>query len=132
MADPSYCTDRVLLVAMAPWFVLLKPVLPALGNVIADAVVQKFTKPKPKATADEVAAQLAELQNAATGNAEAIKVVAEQLERTVKAIEQGATTAEERVSGLQRQIKTLRALLVIVGVMALVALVLGIVAMVRQ
>jgi hypothetical protein len=85
---------------MAAWFVpALKAVLPYVSS-IATAVIPVFTTRK----SDEAAAaqaklqqqQIAELQSAASQDAVHIKGLAEQLQKTVAALEQGASLAEAR------------------------------------
>ena len=84
---------------MAAWLVpAVKAILPYLSSIIT-AAVPVFTTRK----SDEAAAkanlqqkQIAELQSAASQNAVHIKELAEQLQKTVAALEQGASLAEAR------------------------------------
>jgi hypothetical protein len=84
---------------MAAWFVpAVKAILPYVSTIVT-AAIPVFTTRK----SDEAAAQLkllqkqiAELQSAASQNAVHIKALAEQLQKTVTALEQGALLAEPR------------------------------------
>lgn len=85
---------------MAPWLVpALKAVLPHLGTIIS-AAVPVFTKKPPETASDQSAFlqhQITELQAAASQNADNIRELAEQLQRTVTALEQSAAIAETRL-----------------------------------
>ena len=84
---------------MAAWLVALKAILPHVGTVITAA--------KPLFTAKSAAndanptrllqQQIAELQSAASSNAESTKELAAQLQTAIKAIEQAATVAQARL-----------------------------------
>ena len=100
---------------MAAWVSALKAVLPYVTNVVT-AAIPAFTARKGQDRSAEVTAQqIAELQDAATHNAESVKVLAEQLQRTVSALEQGAVNAD-------RALRRLRLLAVASLLVALVAL----------
>jgi hypothetical protein len=85
---------------MAPWLVpAIKAVLPYLSSIIS-AAIPVFTARKSD---DEAAAQahllrqqIDELQTAASQNAVHIKELAEQLQKTLTGLEQGAQIAEAR------------------------------------
>ena len=82
---------------MAAWLPVLKTVLPYLTTVVT-AAVPAFTARKDDGKSNHlVAQQIAELQTAVRGNAESVKILAEQLQRTIQAIEAGAVSAERRV-----------------------------------
>jgi hypothetical protein len=77
----------------------LKAVLPHVGDIVA-AAKPVFTKKKPDTPAAEgglVQQQIAELQGAVAQNAAHIRELAEQLQRTVAALEQAAAAAEQRL-----------------------------------
>ncbi len=77
----------------------LKAVLPHVGDIVT-AAKPVFTKKKVEAPGNEgslLSQQIAELQAAAAQNAGHIKELAEQLQRTVAALEQAATLAEARL-----------------------------------
>jgi hypothetical protein len=85
---------------MAAWFgPAVKAILPYVSSIVA-AAMPVFTLRK----SDEAAAaqaqllqkQIAELQSAVSQNAAHIKALAEQLQKTVAALEQGALGAEPR------------------------------------
>jgi len=81
---------------MATWLIpALKAVLPHIGTIIS-ATAPAFTKKGAAPTTDQthlLQQQISELQGAASQNATHVKVLAEQLQRTVAAIEQAASVA---------------------------------------
>ncbi len=83
------------------WFVpALKAVLPYVSSIVAAAVPVFTTRKKDEAAAPQAELpqkQIAELQTAVSQNAVHIKELAEQLEKTVAALEQGASLAESRL-----------------------------------
>ena len=79
---------------MAPWLSVLNTVLPYLTTIVT-ATVPAFTAKKDNE-------QIAELQAAVRHNAESIKLLAEQMQRTVQAIEAGAASAERAMHRAQR------------------------------
>jgi hypothetical protein len=83
---------------MAAWLIpALKAVLPHVGDIIS-AAKPVFTR-KPAAGGDQPAVQeqIAELQAAVSQNAANIKELAEQLQSTVKVLEQASVIAEQRL-----------------------------------
>ena len=81
---------------MPSWLLpALKAVLPHVGTIV-DAARPVFTRKKSEA-ADVQLQQIAELQAAASQNAENLKELAQQLQNTVAALEQSATLAESRL-----------------------------------
>jgi hypothetical protein len=105
---------------MNPWLIpALKAVLPHVGTIIS-AAKPVFTK-KASETAPEQGSllqkQITELQAAAAQNAGHIKELAEQLQKTVAALEQGAAVAETRLQ---------RVLLFCAASLAMSALALGV------
>lgn len=84
---------------MATWLIpALKAVLPHIGTIIS-ATGPAFTKKSTEATPDQtqlLQKQISELQLAASQNAKHVKELAEQLQRTVAAIEQAALVAEAK------------------------------------
>jgi hypothetical protein len=84
---------------MATWFIpALKAVLPHIGTIIS-ATAPAFTKKGAAPTTDQahlLQKQISELQSAASQNATHVKELAEQLQRTVAAIEQAASVAESK------------------------------------
>jgi len=109
---------------MAAWLPALKAVLPYVTNIVTTAI-PVFTARKGQDRAIETTAQqITELQGAATQNAESVKVLAEQLQRTVVAVEQAAVNAE-------RSMRLLRLLFAAAACLALAALAVALVALVR-
>jgi len=82
---------------MAMWLIpALKAVLPHIGTIIS-ATAPAFTKKGAAPTTDQtqlLQQQISELQTAASQNATHVKELAEQLQRTVAAIEEAATEAK--------------------------------------
>jgi len=85
---------------MAAWFLpALKAVLPHVGTIISSAA-PVFTKKSDTTVANQtllLQQQITELQAAASQNATHVRELAEQLQSTVAALEQGATLAEARM-----------------------------------
>jgi hypothetical protein len=84
---------------MAAWFLpALKAVLPHVGTIISVAA-PVFTRMNAAAASEAqlVQQQIAELQSAASQNADNIKALAEQLQVTVTALHQAAAIAETRL-----------------------------------
>ncbi len=84
---------------MPAWLIpALKAVLPHVGTIISVAV-PAFTRKRAEAAENPSALQqeqIAELQAAASQNAKHIRELAEQLQVTVKALEQAAAMADAR------------------------------------
>jgi len=81
---------------MAGWLIpALKAVLPHVGDILA-AAKPVFTKRRPEAPVAE-SQQIAELQAAASQNAEHIRELAAQLQSTVAALEKAAEIGESRL-----------------------------------
>jgi uncharacterized protein YlxW (UPF0749 family) len=85
---------------MAAWLIpALKAVLPHVGTIVS-AAAPVFTKKPDETVANQallLQQQITELQAAASQNAAHVRELAEQLQRTVAALEQGATLAEARL-----------------------------------
>lgn len=85
---------------MAAWLVpAVKVILPYLSSIVAAATPVFTTRKSDEAVAAQahlLQQQIAELQFAASQNAVHIKELAEQLQKTVAALEQGASLAESR------------------------------------
>ena len=82
--------------AMPSWLMpALKAILPHVGSIV-DAAKPVFTRKKPESSTD-VQQQIAELQAAASQNAEHVKELAEQLQSTVAALEKTAEVADLRL-----------------------------------
>jgi hypothetical protein len=85
---------------MAAWFVpAVKAILPYVSSIVTAAMPVFTTRKSDEAVAAQaqlLQKQIAELQSAASKNAVHIKELAEQLQKTVAALEQGASLAESR------------------------------------
>jgi len=85
---------------MAAWLIpALKAILPHIGTIIV-AAKPVFTTRKTGTDANQATLlqeQIAELQSAASRNAENTKELAAQLQRTVEALEQAAAIAESKL-----------------------------------
>ncbi len=86
---------------MAAWFIpAVKAILPFVSPIVASALPVFTTPRKADAAASEQAAvlqkQIGELQAAASQNAQHVKELAAQLQKTVAALEAGAALAEAR------------------------------------
>ncbi len=79
---------------MAAWLPVLKTVLPYVTSIVTTAV--------PAFTAKKDNERIVELQEAVKHNAESVRVLAEQLQRTVQAIEKGAVSTERTLKRAQR------------------------------
>ena len=86
---------------MAAWVTALKAVLPYVTNIVTAAIPAFTARRGQDRSAEVTAQQIGELQSAATHNAESVKVLAEQLQRTVSAVEQGAVNVEREVRRLR-------------------------------
>jgi methyl-accepting chemotaxis protein len=95
------------------WIPLAKTVLPYLTS-LATSAIPAFASRKDHAKSLEAHAdQTSELQAAATQSAASVKTLAEQLEKTIKAVDGGATAVEARfteVSGRLTKIAELQAI----------------------
>lgn len=86
---------------MAAWLPVVKAALPYVSNIVA-AAVPVFTNRKGQdGSAELVSRQIAELQEAVTGNAEAVKGLAAQVEKTITALGAGEADLAQRFATLQ-------------------------------
>lgn len=127
---------------MANWLPALKAVLPYITNVVTAALPAFSARP-----GQDVTRQIAELQTAVTHNAESIRVLAEQMQRAIRALEEGATnldrtlaqsrealgrhesaaaSLEQQSAALEQRLRTARRLALAAVVIAAGALVLAI------
>jgi DNA-directed RNA polymerase sigma subunit (sigma70/sigma32) len=84
---------------MAAWLVpALKAVLPHLGTLV-EVATPVFTRKSAEAAgqAQLLQQQIGELQSAATQNAQHVRSLAEELQKTVVALNQAAAVAEARL-----------------------------------
>ncbi len=83
---------------MPLWIPALKAALPYVASVVGSAI-PAFTARKDQArTNDLISQQIAELQQAVTANAGSIRLLAQQLENTLKAVEQGGNALERSLN----------------------------------
>jgi hypothetical protein len=85
---------------MAAWFIpAVKAILPLVSPIVSAALPVFTTRKNDEAATNQseiLQRQITELQTAASRNALHVKELAEQLQKTVAALEQGATVAEAR------------------------------------
>jgi chromosome segregation ATPase len=86
---------------MPPWLPVLKAALPYVSNIVAAALPVFTARRGQDATADLVSRQIAELQEAVTGNAETVKGLAAQVEQTIAALDAGEADLAQRLATLQ-------------------------------
>lgn len=87
---------------MAAWLPLLKASIPYITQIVSTAV-PAFTSKSAKGNLDDVIPkQIAELQAAATGNAEAVKTLATQLQEAINGIDAGAARLQQELVVLRR------------------------------
>jgi hypothetical protein len=104
---------------MVAWLVpAVQAILPLVGQIVS-STLPVFTTRKPDAPVQEptgiLQKQISELQTAASQNALHVKELAEQLQKTVAALEQGAVVAESRF----RRTTTLCGVAVVLSVIAI-------------
>ena len=81
---------------MAAWFTVVAPFLPD----IIQMAKPMFTRDKG---ADKIPQQIKELQDAATQNADAVKQLAGEMQRTLASLQQGASQLETTLAALQQR-----------------------------
>jgi hypothetical protein len=85
---------------MAAWFALAAPYLPD----IIQLALPLFTRTKAQEKTPElhsqqvIVQQITELQNAATQNADSIKLLATEMQKTIEALQVGATILEKKLN----------------------------------
>ncbi len=83
---------------MAVWLPVLKAALPYVSNIVA-AALPAFTRRKDdEATGELITQQITELQAAVTNNAETVKTLAAQFEKTLSALEASEAEMAERLT----------------------------------
>lgn len=75
---------------MAVWLPAVKIILPYLTQIVAAAIPAFTTKADKTGAEDITRSQIFELQDAATHNAEALKILATQLQQVISDIDAGA------------------------------------------
>lgn len=99
---------------MAAWLPIVKAALPYVTQIVTAALPSFTSRPAPSKQDDVVARQIAELQSAATHNAESIQGLAAQLKQTIEGIDAAG-------QDLQRELKALRRLAAVAVAVALLA-----------
>jgi hypothetical protein len=104
---------------MAAWLIpAVQAILPLVGQIVS-STLPVFTTRKPGAPVQDPAGvlqqQITELQTAASQNALHVKELAEQLQKTVTALEAAAEVAESRF----RQLRALAGAALVLAVAAL-------------
>jgi hypothetical protein len=89
---------------MAAWLPVLKAALPYVSNIVAAALPVFTARRGPDASAELVSRQIAELQDAVTQNAEAVKGLAAQVEKTITALDGGEAELARRLAALQETV----------------------------
>lgn len=113
---------------MAAWLVpAVQAILPLVGQIVSSAL-PVFTTRKPDAPVQDptgvLQQQITELQGAASQNAVHVKELAEQLQKTVAALEQAAALAESRFRRLKLVAAAAAVLALLASGLALAALLL--------
>lgn len=84
------------------WLSAVTVVLPYLTQIVA-AAIPAFTKKADKTGAEDITRnQISELQNAVTHNAEALKILATQLQQVINDIDSGSTKIEKETQAVKR------------------------------
>jgi hypothetical protein len=104
---------------MAAWLPVLKASLPYITQIITAALPMFTSKPGNAKSADLVPRQIEELQVAVIQNAESVKELATQLQNTIENLDSGA-------SGLQKEMRLLKRLIVLALTFSVIGLSLGI------
>ena len=86
---------------MPAWLPVLKAALPYVSNIVAAAVPVFTARREQDASGELTARQIAELQAAVTGNAETVKGLAAQVEKTITALDAGEADLAQRLAALQ-------------------------------
>ena len=86
---------------MPAWLATTKLLLPMVTEIVSSAIPAFTARKDQQRAADLVSQQIGELQTAATRNAESVHALAEQLQRTVGAIEHDAALLSVRLRRLQ-------------------------------
>lgn len=105
---------------MPAWLAAAKTVLPYVSTILS-ATLPVFTERKSQ-DRELITQQIGELQSAVTHNAESVKLLAEQMQKTLSALEQGA-------GELERKIRRARQLSLLAILMAAIALAIAAIAM---
>lgn len=91
---------------MAAWLAAAKAALPYVTNIVSAAIPAFTAQKNQEQTAELMGRQIAELQAAATRNAESVKTLAAQLEKTVSALEEGGTAVDQTLAEVRKAVDT--------------------------
>jgi gas vesicle protein len=86
---------------MAAWLATTKLLLPIVTEIVSTAIPAFTARKDQQKAADLVSQQITELQTAVTRNAESVQAIAEQLQRTVSAIEHDAVLLGRKLRRIQ-------------------------------
>jgi len=87
---------------MAAWLPAVKIILPYLTQIVA-AAIPAFTKKADKTGMEDITRnQILELQDAATHNAESLKILATQLQQVINDIDAGSSNIEKEIKAIKR------------------------------
>ncbi|OYY92801.1 MAG: hypothetical protein B7Y41_14605 [Hydrogenophilales bacterium 28-61-23] len=86
---------------MNVWLPVLKAALPFVSKIVAEALPAFTRRNEPDASAELVSQQIAELQAAVTGNAEAVKGLAAQVAQTITALDASEAEQAQQFSSLR-------------------------------
>lgn len=109
---------------MVAWLPAFKTILPYVTQIVSLAVPAFTRKDDASASQEVINQQILELQEAATRNAEAVKVLASQLQKTITDIDAGAARIERELHKTRQWCVaaiTLSGVAILLGVTALVA-----------
>lgn len=109
---------------MVAWLPAFKTILPYVTQIVTLAVPAFTTRSDAGASQEVVSKQIAELQDAATRNTEAVKVLAAQLQKAIADIETGAARIEKELQKTRQLCVvaiTVSGIAILLGIAALVA-----------
>ncbi|RDH85942.1 MAG: hypothetical protein DIZ80_00250 [endosymbiont of Galathealinum brachiosum] len=87
---------------MAAWIPLIKSAMPYVVQVLSIAVPAFTSRSTQKDTDDIIPEQIAELQSAATQNAESVKILAVQLKGSMEGVDAAAIKLQQELVFLRR------------------------------
>jgi len=82
---------------MSSWIPLIKTAIPYIVQVLSIAVPAFTSRSSQKEADDIVPEQIAELQGAATQNAESVRILAEQLKGTLEGVDAAAVKLQQEL-----------------------------------
>lgn len=87
---------------MVAWLPAVKAILPYVGQIVTTAI-PAFTKKSDKSSPEEVInKQIAELQEAATRNAESLKALASQLQQVLGDMDSGSAKIDKEIRTIKQ------------------------------